>query len=129
VSLRPFWNYYGGKYRAAPKYPRPKHATIVEPFAGSAGYSLRHSDRNVILVEKFGAIAEMWRFLIGASTADIMAIPLVTRVDDLPSSTAEGARVLVGFNMNSAGATPRKTLSSGVLRLRSMGRGLARHRG
>ena len=39
--LKPFWRYYGGKYRAAPAYPPPRLGTIVEPFAGSAGYSLR----------------------------------------------------------------------------------------
>jgi hypothetical protein len=36
VSLRPFWRYYGGKWRAAPRYPRPTHDTIIEPFAGAA---------------------------------------------------------------------------------------------
>lgn len=40
-ALKPFWRYYGGKYRAAPRYPVPLHRTIVEPFAGAAGYSLR----------------------------------------------------------------------------------------
>jgi hypothetical protein len=29
----PFWRYYGGKYRAAPLYPAPRHKTIVEPLA------------------------------------------------------------------------------------------------
>ena len=51
TSLRPFWAYYGGKWRAAPRYPRPMHDTIIEPFAGAAGYSLRYPDRNVVLVE------------------------------------------------------------------------------
>lgn len=26
-SLRPFWAYYGGKWRAAPRYPRAPPAT------------------------------------------------------------------------------------------------------
>jgi len=33
--LKPFWQYYGGKWRAAPHYPKPRHDTIVEPFAGA----------------------------------------------------------------------------------------------
>ena len=37
TKLKPFFTYYGGKYRAAPKYPEPVHGSIVEPFAGSAG--------------------------------------------------------------------------------------------
>jgi hypothetical protein len=48
--LRPFFGYYGGKWRDAVKhYPPPEHTRIVEPFAASAGYSLRYPDRKVIL--------------------------------------------------------------------------------
>jgi len=43
-GLRPFWRYYGGKWRAAPSYPSPRCETIIEPFAGAAGYSLRYPD-------------------------------------------------------------------------------------
>jgi len=49
MKLRPFWRYYGGKFRAAPRYPTPTHKTIVEPFAGAAGYSLRVDDLRVHL--------------------------------------------------------------------------------
>jgi hypothetical protein len=35
-NLKPFIRLYGGKYRAAPRYPKPLHDT---PFAGAAGYS------------------------------------------------------------------------------------------
>ncbi len=37
TDLKPFFCYFGGKWRAAPHYPTPKHAEIVEPFAGAAG--------------------------------------------------------------------------------------------
>ena len=50
--IRPFWKFYGGKWRAAPRYPRPLYSTIVEPFAGAAGYSTRYYQRDIILVEK-----------------------------------------------------------------------------
>ena len=43
TRLRPFFCYYGGKWRAAPKYPPPEHDTIVEPFAGAAGYATRYA--------------------------------------------------------------------------------------
>jgi hypothetical protein len=117
--LKPFWRYYGGKFRAAPRYPQPLHDTIVEPFAGAAGYSLRHFQRNIVLVEKYAVLAEMWRYLIGVSSAEVLAIPEVEHVDDLPASTPQGARWLVGFAMNAACATPCRQLSSGRKALRA----------
>lgn len=122
AGLRPFWRYYGGKWRAAPKYPPPRYGTIIEPFAGAAGYSLRYPDRQVILVEKYHVIAEIWRYLITADPAEIRAIPEVDSVDDLPEWVPQGARWLVGFSMNSASSTPRRTLSSGRRKLRAMHR-------
>lgn len=123
--VRPFWNYYGGKWRAAPRYPAPAHDTIVEPFAGAAGYSLRYHARRVVLVERYAVIAEVWRYLIAVRSAEVRAIPAVDRVDDLPSWVPQGARDLVGFNLNSGTASPRRRLSSGLARLRTLGRKLA----
>jgi len=119
ASLRPFWRYYGAKWRLAPRYPTPRHRTIVEPFAGAAGYSLRYPDRDVILVERYHVIAEIWRWLIGADPAEIRAIPVVDAVADLPAWVPEGARWLVGYSMNSASSTPRLTLSAGRRMLRA----------
>ncbi len=113
-SLRPFWRYYGGKWRAAPRYPKPQHDTIIEPFAGSAGYSLRYANRRVILVEKYPVIAEMWRYLIGVSSKEIRSIPTVTSVDDLPAWVPQGGRWLVGSTLNAATTAPRRTLSAGL---------------
>jgi hypothetical protein len=121
-SLKPFWRYFGGKFRAAPRYPKPLHATIVEPFAGAAGYSLRYPERKVILVERYAVVAEMWRYLIAVQPAEVRRIPLVEHVDDLPSWVPQGARWLVGFTMNAATDHPCKRLSAGRIKLRSMGR-------
>lgn len=121
MNMRPFWRYYGGKWRAAPRYPKPRHATIVEPFAGAAGYSMRYPRLDVILVERYAVIAEMWRYLIAVSPAELRAIPEVDHVDALPSWVPAGARSLIGFCMNSAVTSPCKTLSSGCKKQRENG--------
>jgi hypothetical protein len=113
----PFFTYYGGKFRTAPFYPKPIYSTIIEPFAGSAGYSMRYYDRKIILIEKSSILAEMWRFLIKATPEDILKIPEIEYMYDLPSSTPEGARYLVGFCLNNGSTTPCRQLSSGLRKL------------
>jgi len=58
--VRSFFYFYGGKWLAAPRYPAPRYDTIIEPFAGSAGYSLRYPDKRVVLVERDPKIAATW---------------------------------------------------------------------
>lgn len=121
LGLKPFWRYYGGKWRAAPRYPRPLFDTIIEPFAGVAGYSLRYYTRKIILVEKYDIIAELWRYLIAVRSSEIEGLPIVEDVRDLPESTPIGARSLIGFHMNAATTTPCLKLSAGLRRNRSSG--------
>jgi len=67
--------YFGSKARIAGKYPGPRFGTIVEPFAGSAGYSCRYPSRSVILVERDARVVDLWRSLMAMSHRDIMGIP------------------------------------------------------
>lgn len=124
VILRPFFRYYGSKWRAvhAGLYPQPTHHQICEPFAGAAGYSLHYPEHSVDLYERDPVIARIWQWLIHAWPEEVRAIPLVDAVDDLPSWVSTGARYLVGFSMNAATSSPRKTLSAGARRLREQGR-------
>lgn len=94
MSLQPFFSYFGGKWRMTPRYPAPRYPTIIEPFAGSAGYSVRHHHKAVVLVEKEPSIAGLWRWLIGASARDVLALP-----EDLEEATGAG-RTLVEFNIS-----------------------------
>lgn len=119
TGLRPFWRYYGAKWRIAPHYPAPRHRTIIEPFAGAAGYSLRYPDRDVILVEKYHVIAEIWRWLIGATLGEVRAIPCVDAIADLPAWVPDGARWLVGFNLAAGAWAPRNTASPLIRRERA----------
>lgn len=121
-DLKPFWRYYGGKYRAAPRYPRPLHDTIIEPFAGAAGYATRYPGKRVILVERYELMAEMWRYLIAVSPDEIQRIPSVDHIDDLPAWVPKPARDLVGFWLSNAVTSPRKTLTAGRKRIAAAGR-------
>lgn len=111
--MKPFFTFYGGKWRAAPHYPKPKYDIIIEPFAGSAGYSVRYWDRSVILVEIDPKIAATWRCLTTVSKNEILSLPDVEigqTVDDL--NVCREARLLIGWWLNKGSSTPCKSPSS-----------------
>jgi hypothetical protein len=113
APLRPFWRYYGGKWRSARLYPDPKHDTIIEPFAGAAGYSCHWHWRKIVLVDKSPIIAGIWRYLIAATEREILALPDIPEggtVDDVDAP--QEARWLMGFWCNNGAATPCKTNSA-----------------
>ena len=109
--LRPFFYFFGSKYRLAPTYPEPALGTIVEPFAGSAGYSVRHHTRNVVLADADPVIAGLWEFLIRASRREILRIPAhVYHVSEVRGP--QEVRWLVGFWLNHPSAYPREVISA-----------------
>lgn len=109
-SLRPFLSFYGAKWRDSPKnYPAPLYSTIVEPFAGSAGYSVRYAHLDVVLCEIDPVIAAVWEYLINVSPAEILAIPDVPldgSVEDL--GLTQEAKWLVGFWVGGGRPQPAK---------------------
>ena len=118
VKLRPFFSFYGGKWRDAPRlYPSPQGDTIIEPFAGSAGYSVRHPHKRVILYDKDPTIAGLWEYLISAKESDILGIPDVPEgatVHDVGMSQEE--RWLAGFWLNKGVSSPRPAPSRWMIK-------------
>lgn len=105
--IKPFFTYYGGKYRAAPRYPAPAYDRIVEPFCGAAGYSMLYHDREIVLYDAYRAIVDLWQYLIESTEKDIMALPLIGNSDDLRDMGLDnGARKLIGFNLNNGTTHP-----------------------
>lgn len=113
TGLRPFFGFYGGKWRDTLRlYPRPEHEVVIEPFAGSAGYSLRYADRKVILCEVDPVLAGVWSYLIRVRPSEVLSLPDISEdqsLDDL--KVCEEAKWLIGFWLNRATTGPRKSPS------------------
>lgn len=111
--MRPLFSYFGGKWKHVPHYPLPEGDTIVEPFAGAAGYSTAYHGRKVVLVEKSPVIAALWRYLIKVKPSEVMALPLLRageKVSDIPGLIPE-ARTLLGLRIGQGSQAPRDTTS------------------
>ena len=103
------WSYYGSKSKIVKHYPIPKFDLIIEPFAGSAWYSVLHRDKNVLLNEKYSVVYKIWKWLINeASPEDILkytdffAGQNISQID-MPKPQ----RNLIGFCINRGSVTPK----------------------
>ncbi|MFK5969568.1 MAG: hypothetical protein QM487_05535 [Candidatus Marithrix sp.] len=70
--------YYGRKKQIIRHYPSPNYDTIIEPFAGSATYSLYKDNwqKKIILFEKDKKVANIWDWFINeASVEEIKKLP------------------------------------------------------
>ena len=62
--------YYGRKKQIAKHYPFPNFEAVVEPFAGSAAYSLYGDNwkKNIFLVERDERVSGIWKWLVDEAT-------------------------------------------------------------
>jgi len=104
--------YYGAKWRLSAAYSPPAFDAIVEPFAGSACYALRHYRKRVHLYDINPVIVGVWDYLINSSEREILALPkdVPETVGDLP--VCQEAKWLIGFWINPASAAPRNAPTS-----------------
>lgn len=65
--------YYGAKHKLSGKYPPPAHPVIIEPFAGSAGYSVRHCAwvDYIVLIDSDPAVIDLWAELQTMTDRDL----------------------------------------------------------
>ncbi len=103
--MRPFFTFFGGKYRAAPRYPRPKHKIIIEPFAGSAGYALRYPHHWVWINDIDPIIAGLWSYLVKVRAEEIRKLPIAVQHVSEVKGPPE-ARYLIGFWLNKGMTAP-----------------------
>jgi len=106
------WSYYGSKSKIVDYYPPPKHKKIIEPFAGSARYSLKYWENDILLVDKYPVIIKLWQWLQGCSEKDILGMPRLKKGDDIRLlNLSENEKILLGFFAQAAQGQPTNMVS------------------
>lgn len=103
-------SFMGNKWKTAKQYPSPKYDTIIEPFAGGAGYALNYPYLKVKLFDRDDYICAVWDYLINTSEDEIRSLP------DFPEKLEEynipqEAKLLIGYWLNPTTAVSRKRAS------------------
>jgi site-specific DNA-adenine methylase len=106
--------YYGRKKRIVESYPKPIFDKVVEPFAGSAAYSMRYWDKDIHINEKDLKIYELWRWLIhDCSENDLLNLPILVKGESLNdvkySHLKPAEQYLIGFYLNSGSSQPKRS--------------------
>ncbi len=104
------FNYFGSKVMAAKHYPTPRYDKIIEPFAGGAGYSLLHREKQVHLVDVNPDVIDAWLWLIQASSNEVRKLPLLTPGEAIPASLTRGQKLVVGWATSLVSASPQRIL-------------------
>lgn len=106
--MKPLFPFYGSKWRDARKYGAPT-GHVIEPFAGSAGYSTFYEPERVTLIDKDPILVGVWRFLIAATGDEIAALPDVEPGQDVREmGLTDEAAWFIGFWLNRGSASPKR---------------------
>ena len=107
------FSYYGSKSKIINYYPVPKFPIIIEPFCGSARYSLKYYEKECWLNDSYKVISDVWEWIINATSSQINKIPILKRGDDLRlvEGIDEKLRLLMGFIVNSGVEKPRNIVT------------------
>jgi site-specific DNA-adenine methylase len=102
------FSYFGSKWNLAKRYGKPLYPIVVEPFAGSASYSLYWNVPKAILYDVHEEIFGIWSYLIKTSEKEILSLPLdFDTVDDL--TICQEAKWLIGYWIKKASTTAGKS--------------------
>jgi len=100
------FSYYGSKSKLVDYYPPPKFDKIIEPFAGSARYALKYWNKQVLLVDKYELIINIWKWLQQCSKQDILTLPRLQYGDEIPNTLSEIEKSFVLYNLHRGRAVP-----------------------
>ena len=105
--------YRGSKKRIAKMYPEPRYRLVIEPFCGSAAYSVLHSDRKIWLNDTSEIIVGIWEWLIKDGTIEAIwpwhHLSANTVISDLP--ICEPLKHLLGFVYGAIDDVPSKKVT------------------
>ena len=105
------FSYYGSKSKIVQYYPQPTHDKIIEPFAGSARYSLRYWEKDILLVDKYRVIVDIWHYLQRASEKDILGLPYLKKGMDIRTLNLSKDELLLMSMYATISSSPRYTVS------------------
>lgn len=107
------FSYYGSKSKIVDCYPKPKCANIIEPFAGSARYSLKYFENDVTICDIDSNIIRIWKHLQNCNENDILKLPILTKGDFLTNYKflSEDEKLLIGYIIGTGSHIPRNKVS------------------
>jgi hypothetical protein len=118
--MKPMFSYMGSKYRLSKRYGPPLTDIVIEPFAGSACYSLYYNTPKAILYDLNPIVAGIWEYLIKVKESEISKLPLdFENVDDI--HIPKEAKWLIGFWINKGNVSPCKTRSAWARKYQNSG--------
>lgn len=105
-------SYYGSKSKLVNLYPEPIHDKIIEPFAGSARYSLKYWNKDVLLIDKYEPIIKMWHWLQQTTEKDLDNLPVPKKGESLfDFNLSEGEHLFLSFIVSEGVASPRNIVT------------------
>jgi 16S rRNA G966 N2-methylase RsmD len=107
------WSYYGNKCKVINYYPAPLQDIIIEPFAGSARYSLKYWEKDVLLIDKYEVVVRIWKWLQQCSANDILSLPTLKAGDKIDRNEYDCIEQawFMGFLISAATRNPKLTVS------------------
>lgn len=107
--MRPLFPFYGSKWNTARHYPPPR-GTVIEPFAGSAGYSTFYAPARVVLYDKDPILVGVWQYLIHVKPSEVLGLPDLDSGETVDALVLpQEAKWLIGFWLNRGSSQPKKT--------------------
>jgi hypothetical protein len=121
--MKLFFPYFGSKRSLSERHlgpPRRDH--VVEPFCGAAAYSTSWEPKQVTLIDKDPRIVGVWHYLQRVSPEELLRLPSnISSLDQLPASTCQEARDLIGFWFDRGRAAPSPNRSNWARQARYQG--------